>query len=431
MTQLTKPFRILLILGIGVLLGVGLSVGRSVKAEREIAVEPESPAAAARPVPWQDARLLAEVLEHVRKEYVDRVSDQELIEAAIRGLVADLDPHSAFLDSKEFDELRMSTAGEYSGVGIEVSLEGGVVKVISPMEGGPAERAGVRAGDTILAVDDEPVDVKNVNDSIERMRGKAGSKVKITIARSETPEPLHFTLARGSVQVRSVKQKLLEPGLGYVSISHFSETTAPDLQKAIASLTKESKSNLRGLVLDLRNNPGGLLEAAIGVSDIFLNDGVIVSANGRAADARFEMDAKPGDDLNGAPIIVLVNGGSASASEIVAGALKDHHRATIVGQQTYGKGSVQTVVPLSDGHAIKLTTSRYFTPSGASIQKTGITPDVVVDKKDIEAHGNPDAPGDLAADYEVRLALGMLKDDASKDGVVRNAAHQPVQSQLP
>lgn len=433
MTQLPKPFRILLILGIGVLLGVGLSVGRSVQAEREIAVEPE-PAAAARPVPWQDARLLAEVLEHVRKEYVDRISDQELIEAAIRGLVADLDPHSAFLDSKEFDELRISTAGEYSGVGIEVSLEDGVVKVVLPMEGGPAERAGVLAGDTILAVDDEPVDVENINDSIDRMRGKAGSKVKITIARGATREPLHFTLARDSVQVRSVNRQLLEPGLGYARISHFSETTAPDLQKAIAALKKESKGDLRGLVLDLRNNPGGLLEAAIGVSDLFLEDGVIVSANGRAADARFEMDAQPGDDLDGAPVIVLVNGGSASASEIVAGALKDHHRATIVGQQTYGKGSVQTVVPLSDGHAIKLTTSRYFTPSGASIHKTGITPDVVVDTKEIEAHGNvdtPDVAGDLARDYELRLALGMLKDDALKDGVVRNAARQPGQDPLP
>lgn len=433
MTQLPKPFRILLILGIGVLLGVGLSVGRSVQAEREIAVEPEPPAAI-RPVPWQDARLLAEVLEHVRKEYVDRISDQELIEAAIRGLVADLDPHSAFLDSKEFDELRISTAGEYSGVGIEVSLEDGAVKVVSPMEGGPAERAGVLAGDTILAVDDEPVDVENINDSIDRMRGKAGSKVKITIARGKKAQPLHFTLARDSVQVRSVKQQLLEPGLGYARISHFSETTASDLQKAIVTLRQESKGDLRGLVLDLRNNPGGLLEAAIGVSDLFLEDGVIVSANGRAADARFEMDAQPGDDLDGAPVIVLVNGGSASASEIVAGALKDHHRATIVGQQTYGKGSVQTVVPLSDGHAIKLTTSRYFTPSGASIHKTGITPDVVVDTKEIEAHGNvdtPDVAGDLARDYELRLALGMLKDDALKDGVVRNAARQPRQDSLP
>lgn len=433
MTPLPKPFRILLILGIGVLLGVGLSLGRSVKAEREIADEQEPPAAV-RPVPWQDARLLAEVLEHVRKEYVDRISDEELIEAAIRGLVADLDPHSAFLDSEEFNELRISTAGEYSGVGIEVSLENGAVKVVSPMEGGPAERAGVRAGDTILAVDDEPVDVDNINDSIDRMRGKAGSTVKITIARSESPQPLQFTLARASVQVHSIKKQLLEPGLGYVRISHFSETTAPDLQKAIAALKRESKGDLQGLVLDLRNNPGGLLEAAIGVSDAFLEDGVIVSANGRAADARFEMDARPGDDLNGAPVVVLVNGGSASASEIVAGALKDHHRATIVGQQTYGKGSVQTVVPLSDGHAIKLTTSRYFTPSGASIHKTGITPDVVIDTKEIEAHGNVDSPavaGDLAADYELRLALRILKDDALKDGVASNAARPIRQSQLP
>jgi carboxyl-terminal processing protease len=404
------PLRVFLILGTGVLLGFGLSVGRPVKAEREVATAED------RTVPWRDMRLLAEVLEHVRREYVEDISDQQLIDAAIRGMIADLDPHSAYLDPEEFNEIRISTTGEYSGVGIEVALEDGKVKVVTPIQDSPAERAGVRSGDTIVAVDDVVVNVDTLDDAIGRMRGRVGTSVKITVARHDVPAPLEFTLARSSVQVHSVKEQLLEPGFGYVSISHFSETTATDLERAIAGLVKKNSAALRGLVLDLRNNPGGVLEAAAGVSDAFLEGGVIVTANGRAADARFEMDAQPGDVMHGAPIIVLVNGGSASASEIVAGALKDHHRATLVGRQTYGKGSVQTVMPLSDGHAIKLTTSRYFTPSGESIHEKGITPDVIVQQKDIEAKGKVDSPavhGDLAEDYELRLALGMLKGKGS------------------
>ncbi|HEV8334734.1 MAG TPA: S41 family peptidase [Steroidobacteraceae bacterium] len=384
--RLGNPVRFVLVLTLGLVGGFGLSVGRPVRAERD-GPPPAPPAPVAQqadddanaPVPWQDTKLLAEVLEHVRREYVERISDQELIEAAIRGMMADLDPHSAYLDSEQFDEIRISTTGEYSGVGIEVALENGVVKVINPIADTPAYKAGVLAGDRILAVDDVPVDVENLNDTIDRMRGRIGTPVKITIARGPDPQPMEFTLARASVQVHSVSHELLEPGLGYVKISHFSETTTPDLESAIAKLKKASGGPLRGLVLDLRNNPGGVLEAAVGVSDVFLDGGVIVTANGRAPDAKFAMDARAGDDIDGAPLIVLVNGGSASASEIVAGALQDHHRARLVGSQTYGKGSVQTVMPLSDGHAIKLTTSRYFTPSGASINKRGITPDVPVE----------------------------------------------------
>ena len=385
-SRLGTPMRFALVLTLGLVAGFGLSVGRTVQAEREIEPDPTTKSVtrtATSPVPWQDARLLAEVLEHVRREYVENISDQELIEAAIRGLIADLDPHSAFLDAEQFDEIRISTTGEYSGVGIEVALENGVVKVITPIEDTPAFRAGVLAGDRILAVDGVPVNSENLNDTIDRMRGRVGTPVKISIARSPDPKPLEFTLSRASVQVHSVTQEMLEPGLGYVKISHFSETTTPDLEAAIAKLKKASAGKLRGLVLDLRNNPGGVLEAAIGVSDVFLDGGLIVTANGRAPDARFSMDAKPGDDLDGAPLIVLVNSGSASASEIVAGALQDHNRARLVGSQTYGKGSVQTVMALSDGHAIKLTTSRYFTPSGASIHERGIKPDVVIeDAKD-------------------------------------------------
>jgi carboxyl-terminal processing protease len=402
LSALGTPVRFALVLTLGILAGFGLSVGRTVQAEREIEPDPTTKSVtqtAASPVPWQDARLLAEVLEHVRREYVENISDQELIEAAIRGLIADLDPHSAFLDPEQFDEIRISTTGEYSGVGIEVALENGVVKVINPIEDTPAFRAGVLAGDRILAVDDVPVDAKNLNDTIDRMRGRVGTPVKITIARSADPKPLEFTLARASVQVHSVTQQMLESGVGYVKISHFSETTTPDLEAAIAKLKKKAgDGKLLGLVLDLRNNPGGVLEAAVGVSDVFLDGGLIVTADGRAADARFSMDAKPGDELDGAPLIVLVNSGSASASEIVAGALQDHRRARLVGSQTYGKGSVQTVMPLSDGHAIKLTTSRYFTPSGTSIHQRGIKPDVAVeDTKD----------GD---DRALHVALDLLKD---------------------
>ncbi len=398
LSRLGTPVRFALVLTLGIVAGFGLSVGRTVQAERKIEVEPETHSAASAPVPWQDARLLAEVLEHVRREYVESISDQELIEAAIRGLIADLDPHSAFLDQEQFDEIRISTTGEYSGVGIEVALENGVVKVVNPIEDTPAYRAGVLAGDRILAVDDVPVDVENLNDTIDRMRGRVGTPVKITIARGPDPKRMEFTLSRASVQVHSVSQELLEPGFGYVKITHFSETTTPDLEAAIAKLKKASGGPLRGMVLDLRNNPGGVLEAAIGVSDVFLDGGLIVTANGRAADAKFSMDARPGDDLGGAPLVVLVNGGSASASEIVAGALQDHHRARLVGSQTYGKGSVQTVMPLSDGHAIKLTTSRYFTPSGTSIHQRGIKPDVAV-----EDTKNGD-------DRALHVALDLLRD---------------------
>ena len=434
MNRVAKPFRILLVLATGVVLGAGLSIGRPVKAERELPVTSVADARS-KPrstVPWQDARLLAEVIELIRNDYVEKVPEKKLMDSAIRGIVADLDPHSSFLDADELNEIRISTSGEYSGVGIEVALENGAVSVVNPIEGGPADKAGVLAGDRILAVDEVPVDLENLNDTIDRMRGKPGSTVKITIARHTTAEPLDFMLARENVQLHSVKHQLLEPGYGYVKISHFSETTTPDLQAAIAKLKKQNDGELSGLVLDLRDNPGGLLDAAIGVSDAFLNEGVIVTADGRAADARFEMDAQPGDDLDGAPLVVLVNSGSASASEIVAGALKDHRRATIVGQQTYGKGSVQTVMPLSDGHAIKLTTSLYYTPSGVSIHKIGIKPDVVVETKEASRDGKKQASKDVANDDELKLALGVLKEGAAQEGAAQEKPARTIrQSRLP
>ena len=409
MVSIRTWFRVSLIFALGTVAGAGLSVGRSVKAERDI------PAAApgTETIPWRDARLFAEVLERIRLDYVDRVPDRELMKAAVRGMMADLDPHSAFLDPHEFADMRISTTGEYSGVGIELALDNGTVKVLKPIEGGPAARAGVRTGDRILAIDDVQLNGPNLDESIERLRGKVGSVVRLSISRADSAQPLLFTLERAKVQVHSVKSSLLKPGVGYLRITNFSASTADDLDRALTQLQKDS-GGLRGLVLDLRNNPGGILEAAISVSDEFLHDGVIVSADGRAQDAKFEMRAQPGDVLNGAPIAVLINSGSASASEIVAGALKDHQRATLVGSKTYGKGSVQTVIPLSEGYAMKLTTSRYFTPSGASIHEKGIEPDVVVTAKPAREL-EPSDFGNLAQDYELQLALETLQQRTAQD----------------
>jgi carboxyl-terminal processing protease len=385
------------------ILGASLSLNQ-VRAEKESTVSET--------LPWEDARLLAEVLEHVRRDYVDRVDDRTLIENAIRGMVSALDPHSSFLDNEEYDEIRISTTGNYSGVGIEVVMQDGAVKVVAPIEGTPAARAGIEPGDTIISIDGAPVEQTSLNEAINRMRGRAGTTVKVKVTREGVATPLEFLLERSNVQVHSVKHELLEPGYGYVRITHFSETTSLDLGNSVAALKAASPMGLKGVVLDLRNNPGGVLEAAVSVSDAFLDDGVIVSANGRVVESKFEMDATPGDILDGAQMVVLVNSGSASASEIVAGALKDHGRALLVGRTTFGKGSVQTVMPLSDGRAIKLTTSRYYTPAGISIHQKGIAPDVVVDR-DIEPRDFvPGMGGEtlLKGDQQIVLALDKLKD---------------------
>ncbi len=408
MSPMPSSFRFAMILAAGIVLGFGVSVGPTVKAERAV-TDSAVTQAEETVIPWKDARLLAEVLEHIRAEYVEEVSDKELIEAAIHGMMNDLDAHSAYLDREQFNEVRISTSGEYSGVGIEVTLDRGIVRVVSPIEGTPAARAGVKAGDTIVSIDDVPVDPEQLDDTIDRMRGEEGTTVKIAIARSGIDKPMDFVLAREAVQVQSVRRALLEEGIGYVRISHFSERTPHDVERALKALKKE-KGSLAGLVLDLRNNPGGVLEAAVGVADLFLEEGLIVSAVGRAADAKFSMEAHPGDVIEGAPIVVLVNSGSASASEIVAGALRDHKRATLVGQKTYGKGSVQTVMPLSNGQALKLTTSRYFTPSGASIHKTGIIPDRTIGEEELSAAQKSGTAifGSVADDYELRVALEVL-----------------------
>jgi carboxyl-terminal processing protease len=329
--------------------------------------------------------VLAEILERVKREYVEPVSDRQLMDNAVRGMLAELDPHSQFLDPHEYEEIRINTSGTYTGVGLELQPADGRVGVVIPIEGTPAYRAGIKAGDAVLTIDGEPVDHSNVSQAILRMRGPAGSHVVLTVAREGIAEPLAFDLRRGVVDVHSVRSRLLAGGYGYIRISQFSDTTAKDLRRDLMHLNQSTAGGIRGLVLDLRDNPGGVLDAAVDVADGFLDAGLIVTASGRTRDATFRHDAVPGDLLAGAPLVVLVNGASASASEIVAGALQAHRRATVVGTRTFGKGSVQTVMPLSDGRAIKLTTSRYFTPSGESIQGQGITPDVEVGAGDAEA----------------------------------------------
>ena len=396
-------------IGLGMTVGLSLGLARGVLADK--------PAALGKDLPWADARMLAEVLDRVEHDYVNSVDDHQLLQAAIRGMVSSLDPYSAYLDGEEYDEIKISSSGQYSGVGIEVSMEDDQVVVVSPFEGSPAAEAGIRTGDVIASIDGIPVKPTTLEDTIGRMRGKEGTSVKIGILREGSTEALEFTLKRSRVEMHSVKSELAEPGFAYVRIAEFSETTGDDMIGALHALRKRNGGPLKGLVLDLRNNPGGVLEAAVAVSDAFLDGGLIVSAKGRTPESKFEMRATPGDELNGAPIVVLVNGGSASAAEIVAGALKDNRRAKLMGRTTYGKGSVQTVMPLSGDRAIKLTTSLYFTPSGVSINHRGITPDIELERDPKP----PEVPAPAAAtleerDPDVKRAIQELKAPATGKG---------------
>jgi carboxyl-terminal processing protease len=357
-------------------------------------------------IPAHDARLLSEVMGLIHDDYVDDTDDHTLMSNAIRGMVGELDPHSAFMDKDEFEDLKIATEGNYSGIGVEVTAEEGVLTVIAPLDDSPAARAGIRPGDAILAIDGRLLRNEPLDDAIKRIRGEPGTVVKLGIGREPLPQPLELSIERAVVSVHSVRFGMLEPGYGYLRISQFSETTGPDTLAAIHALENESGGKLRGLVLDLRNNPGGVLDAAVEVSDAFLEDGTIVSAEGRSAESRFRMEAMEGDLARGAPIVVLVNVGSASAAEIVAGALRDNGRAKLLGQKTFGKGSVQTVLPLEDGQALKLTTSRYFTPSGVSIHERGIEPDVPLPEPEVIAAGAEDAG---ERDPEIRAAVDFLK----------------------
>jgi carboxyl-terminal processing protease len=368
--------RYLLILLLGIFVGIGISLERAVQGRESS----KQAAQAEAPLPISELRTFTEVFSRIKSDYVEPVDDKKLLQDAVQGMLSGLDPHSSYLDPEAFKDLRVGTEGEFGGLGIEVTMEDGFVKVVSPIEDTPAAKAGLKTGDLIIRLDEKAVKGMSLNDAVKLMRGKPGSDITLTVVREGNPKPLKFTLTRSVIKIQSVKLRMLENGFGYIRITQFQANTGDGLKDGLAKLKLQNKGSLQGLVLDLRNNPGGVLNAAVTVSDAFLTKGLIVYTEGRVADSQFRPNATPADLLSGAPLVVLVNGGSASASEIVAGALQDHKRAIIMGTKTFGKGSVQTIVPMSNGTAIKITTARYFTPSGRSIQATGIVPDVITEE---------------------------------------------------
>ena len=356
--------RILAAMLIGALLSISLNVSALKESKDQI--------------PVAELQKFSEVMSRIKRDYVEEVDDKKLITDAIRGMLSGLDPHSAYLDSDEFTELQADTSGKFGGLGIEVGMENGFIKIISPIDDTPAARAGVKAGDLIIRLDEEHVKGKTLNDAVKIMRGKVGDPITLTIIREGESKPLKIEIVRDIIKIKGVKQRLLDPGYGYLRIVSFQSNTTSAAKIALKKLEKENKAKLKGLVIDLRDNPGGVLGAAVGVSDLFIKEGKIVYTDGRVEDSKMTEEATNFDVMDGAPIVVLVNRGSASASEIVAGALQDHKRALIMGEKTFGKGSVQTVLPLDATTAVKLTTARYYTPSGRSIQAKGIEPDIVV-----------------------------------------------------
>ncbi|MES1928986.1 carboxyl-terminal protease [Salinisphaera dokdonensis CL-ES53] len=373
-----------LLIALGVVIGVIVSIGQGGWAERSDRND-DNGDIAAHGLPLDELRTFVEILNRVKQGYVEDVSDQTLLENSIRGMLDGLDPHSAYLNKEEFKEISISTSGKFGGLGIEVQMQNGFVRVVTPIDDTPASKAGIEAGDLIIRIDDTAVKGMTLMDAVKKMRGKAGSETTLTILREKRDEPFKVTLERAVIRVQSVKSRMLDDGYGYVRITQFSSQTGDNLQRELKNLEDEAKGPLRGIVLDLRNNPGGVLSAAVDVADTFINAGGIVSIRGRAPNTDQQFDATPGDMLDGAPIVVLVNEGSASASEIVAGALQDDSRAVIMGTRTFGKGSVQTIVPLQNGAALKLTTARYYTPSGRSIQAEGIEPDVGIQNVNVTA----------------------------------------------
>jgi carboxyl-terminal processing protease len=336
-------------------------------------------------LPVQELRLFSEVLGIIRQHYVERVTDADLLKSAIRGMLSGLDPHSAYLEKEEFQELKEGTSGEFGGLGIEVGMEDGFVKVVSPIDDTPAQQAGVRAGDLIIRLDDTAVKGLSLNEAVKMMRGAPGTDITLTIVREGEQRPIQLKLTRAVIKVNSVRSRPLETGYGYLRVSQFQTNTGRKLREELDKLKQNNGGALKGLVLDLRNNPGGVLTAAVSVSDAFISDGLIVYTEGRGPEAEQKFSATSGDVLDGAPIVVLVNAGSASASEIVAGALQDNARAIIMGEKTFGKGSVQTILPIRENAALKLTTARYFTPKGRSIQAEGIEPDVTLERVQLTA----------------------------------------------
>ena len=375
---MSKQYKTVLVLVFGIFVGISVSLTSSVLAEKKV----ESTSSG---LPLNELRNFSDIFARIKSDYVEEVDDKTLLENAIRGMLTGLDPHSSYLDAEQYQELKIGTTGKFGGLGIQVGMEDGFVKVISPIDDTPAFRAGLEAGDLIIRLDDKSVKGMTLNDAVKIMRGDPGTDIKLTVIREGADKPLPFTVTRDIISVKSVKSRILEPGYGYIRISNFQSKTARDLVSEISKLKKENEDELKGLVLDLRNNPGGVLSAAADVSDAFINEGKLVFTKGRIENSEFEFNAKPGDIMNGAPIVVLINGGSASASEIVAGALQDHKRAVVMGSKSFGKGSVQTIQELRSGGAVKITTARYFTPSGRSIQGEGITPDIAIERYDIKA----------------------------------------------
>jgi carboxyl-terminal processing protease len=400
----------------GLLLGVLLSLTYSALAEKM--VKPQ--------LPIDDLRAFAEVFGKIKTDYVEDVEDKKLISEAISGMLTGLDPHSTYMDPDAFKDMQAATQGEFGGLGIEVAMEDGLVKVVAPIEDSPAYQAGLKAGDLIMKLDDKAVKGMSLNDAVKIMRGKPGTQLTLSVLRKNEKEPLKFTLTRDTIKSKSVKYKLVEPGFAYARVTQFQEHTGEDLAKAIKTMHEENKGAFKGFVLDLRNDPGGLLNGAVGVSAAFLpKDTLVVYTEGRAADSKMRLTVNPDNyarggpqndymrdiplDLKTVPMVVLINSGSASASEIVAGALQDHKRATIMGIQSFGKGSVQTIMPMNNGAAIKLTTARYFTPNGRSIQAKGIVPDINVD----------DGSDQSNSIYEADLSghLSNPKDSSKEDAV--------------
>ena len=402
--------RNIFILSAGFLLGVLISTASSVMADRAGFGSTQKSQA----IPYEDLRTFTEIFGRVKNDYVEPVTDKKLLEGAIRGMLTELDPHSAYLDGEQYNELKVGTTGQFGGLGIEVTMENGFVKVVSPIDDTPAQKAGIQSGDLIIRLDDKPVKGMSLTDAVKLMRGEPGSDIALTVVREGEDSPLKIVITRAIINVKSVKSRLLEDDFGYVRISSFQSRTGKALKDAVAALKKENKAPLKGIVLDLRNNPGGVLNAAVDVSDAFLKRGLIVYTEGRIKDSEMKFSAAPDDVLNGAPIVVLINGGSASASEIVAGALQDHKRAVIMGDKSFGKGSVQTILPTSNGGAIKLTTARYYTPSGRSIQAEGIEPDVVLARVKLESLGAPKYKQIKESDLSRHLDNGKQNEDESK-----------------
>jgi carboxyl-terminal processing protease len=394
-----------LILLAGFILGATLSLCSSVLAEKEAPPVPQK-TEEIQALPFDELRNFTEIFGRIKQDYVEPVADKKLLEDAIRGMLSGLDPHSAYLGSEEYKELQEGTSGQFGGLGIEVGMENGFVKVVSPIDDTPAQRAGIKSGDLIVRLDDKPVKGMSLADAVKTMRGEPGSEIVLTVVREGAEAPLKFKITRDIIKVKSVKSRLLEKNYGYLRISSFQSGTGQSLSEAISSLKKENEGKLKGVVLDLRNNPGGVLNAAVEVSDTFLESGLIVFTEGRIKNSEMRFSATPGDEIDGAPIVVLINGGSASASEIVAGALQDHKRAIIMGEKSFGKGSVQTILPITNGAAIKLTTARYFTPSGRSIQAEGIEPDVKLARVKLESLDAPKIESIKEADLTHHLTNG-------------------------